>query len=87
MKGKDRLTKDKKIADCLVTYPKEGVVLIKNATKQGYLEAEAGDGIDISSRMEYHRGTVQKESTQTITTKGGNDIGVIIEENKWEDLD
>lgn len=87
MKGKDRLTENKKIADCLVTYPKEGVVLIKNATKQGYLEAEVGDGIDISSRMEYHRGTVQKESTQTITTKGGNDIGVIIKENKWEDLD
>ena len=62
-------------------------ILIKNATKQGYLEAEEGDGIDISSRMEYHRGTVQKESTQTITTKGGNDIGVIIKEDKWEDLD
>lgn len=64
-----------------------GMVLVKNATKQGYLEATEGDGIDISSRMEYHRGTVQKESTQTITTKGGNDIGVIIKENKWEDLD
>ena len=64
-----------------------GMVLVKNATKQGYLEAKEGDGIDISSRMEYHRGTVQKESTQTITTKGGNDIGVIIKENKWEDLD
>lgn len=64
-----------------------GMILVKNATKQGYLEAEEGDGIDISSRMEYHRGTVQKESTQTITTKGGNDIGVIIKENKWEDLD
>lgn len=87
MKGKDRLTENKELADCLVTYPKEGVVLIKNATKQGYLEAEEGDGIDISSRMQHHRGTVQKESTQTITTKGGNDIGVIINENKWEDLD
>lgn len=35
-------------------------LLIKNATKQGYLEATDGDGIDISSRMESHRGTVQK---------------------------
>ena len=60
---------------------------VKNATKKGYLEAREGDGVDISSRMKYHRGTVQKESTQTITTKGGNDIGVIIKENKWEDLD
>ena len=29
-------------------------LLIKNATKQGYLEAIDGDGIDISSRMQYH---------------------------------
>lgn len=34
---------------------------IKNATKQGYLEAYEGDGVDISSRMEYHRGNVQRE--------------------------
>ena len=90
MKGKDRLTENKQIADCLVTYPKEGVVLIKNATKQGYLEATEGDGIDISSRMQYHRGNVQKESIQTITTSGGNDRGVVINttnENKWSDLD
>jgi len=51
---------------------------IKNATKQGYLEAEEGDGVDISSRMENHRGTVQKNKIQTITTSGGNDRGVVI---------
>lgn len=51
---------------------------IKNATKQGYLEAEDGDGVDISSRMEYHRGNVQKDKIQTITTSGGNDRGVVI---------
>lgn len=53
----------------------EPKVLIKNATKLGYLEANPGDGIDISSRMKYHRGTVQKEITQTIDTQcniGGN---------------
>lgn len=49
---------------------------IKNATKKGYLEAEEGDGIDISSRMEYHRGTVQKGKAQTITTQGSG--GVVI---------
>lgn len=65
-------------------------ILIKNATKQGYLEATEGDGIDISSRMQYHRGNVQKESIQTITTSGGNDRGVdnnTTNENKWSDLD
>ena len=53
-------------------------ILDKNATKQGYLEATEGDGIDISSRMQYHRGNVQKDSIQTITTSGGNDRGVVV---------
>ena len=44
---------------------------IKNATKKGYLDAEDGDGIDISGRMQYHRGTVQKGMSQTLTTRGG----------------
>lgn len=52
-------------------------IQITNATKKGYLEACEGDGIDISSRMQYHRGNVQKESIQTITTSGGNDRGVV----------
>jgi DNA (cytosine-5)-methyltransferase 1 len=51
---------------------------IKNATEKGYLEAEDGDGIDISSRMQYHRGTVQKGKAQTITTMGGENVGVLI---------
>ena len=44
---------------------------IKNATEKGYLEASEGDGIDISSRMHHHRGTVQKGKAQTLTTRGG----------------
>ena len=50
-----------------------GMILVKNATKKGYLEAEVGDGIDISSRMEYHRGNVQKGKCQTISTMGGGE--------------
>lgn len=53
-------------------------LLIKNATKQGYLEATDGDGINISSRMKYQRGNVQKESIQTSTTSGGNDRAVVL---------
>lgn len=53
-------------------------IAIKNATKKGYLEATIGDGIDISSRMEHHRGTVQKDKAQTLTTSGGNDRGVCV---------
>lgn len=61
-------------------------IKIKNATKQGYLEAFVGDGVNISSRMKNQRGNVQKGITQTITTAGGNDRGVVLEE-KWADLD
>ena len=56
----------------------EQFLKIKNATAKGYLEATDGDGIDISSRMEHHRGTVQKGKIQTLTTFGGNDRGVVI---------
>ena len=57
-----------------------GMILVKNATKKGYLEAEVGDGIDISSRMEYHRGNVQKGKCQTISTMGGENVGVVVNE-------
>jgi len=56
---------------------RQPLIRVKNATSKGYLEAREGDGIDISSRMEYHRGNVQKGKIQTITTSGGNDRGVV----------
>lgn len=52
-------------------------IKIRNATKQGYLLASEGDGIDISRRMHYHRGTVQKQMIQTLNTS--QDRGVIVE--------
>ena len=51
---------------------------IKNATAKGYLEATDGDGIDISSRMQHHRGTVQKDKAQTFSTMGGENVGVVL---------
>lgn len=57
-------------------------IAIRNATEQGYLLAEDGDGIDISTRMETHRGTVQKGSCQTLTTQGGENVGVVVEDDK-----
>ena len=48
---------------------------IKNNTKKGYLEAAEGDGVDISGRMQYHRGTVQKGMIQTLNTS--QDYGVV----------
>ena len=49
---------------------------IKNDTQKGYLGAYEGDGIDISSRMQYHRGTVQKEMIQTLDTQASK--GVVV---------
>lgn len=63
-----------------------GMILVKNATKKGYLEASDGDGVDISSRMEHHRGTVQKGKTQTLTTMGGENNGVVVEDTLKKDL-
>ena len=70
-----KLTNDKNLAGTITTgegnVATSNFIKIKNATEKGYLEATDGDGIDISSRMEYHRGTVQKQKTQTLTTSGG----------------
>jgi DNA (cytosine-5)-methyltransferase 1 len=65
---------------CSTDYKTPKLVRIKNATAQGYIEAEEGDGVDISSRMQYHRGTVQKQKAQTISTMGGENVGVIVNE-------
>ena len=76
-------TNEKNIATTITTNagnrPTDNFIKIKNATKQGYLEATDGDGVDISSRMEHHRGNVQKDKIQTLTTSGGNDRGVVID--------
>ena len=73
-------TNEKNIATTITTNagnrPTDNFIRVKNATKKGYLEATDGDGIDISSRMEYHRGTVQKGKAQTLTTQC--DRGVVI---------
>ena len=69
------------VSGCIVTGQgrnQGSMLMIKNATKKGYLEAHDGDGIDISSRMEYHRGTVQKDKAQTLTTMGGENNGVVV---------
>ena len=72
-----RALKDDKVIATLNTGG-ETKILIKNATKKGYLEATAGDGINLSNRMEHQRGNVQKDKIQTLTTSGGNDRGVCV---------
>lgn len=55
------------------------LLLIKNATKQGYLEATDGDGCYITN-IEKKRGTVQKEMIPTLKTSP--DIGVVVKGDK-----
>ena len=80
----NRLQDTDDIVDTLTTatgarYPH--LIPIKNNNSQGFALAEEGDGIDISGRMEFHRGTVQKGCSQTINTMGGADVGVEVKEN------
>ena len=59
------------------------LLLIPEATKKGYAEAEAGDGVYIN-RPHQKRGVVQKEKIQTIKTTP--DIGVVVEKKiKYEE--
>lgn len=52
-------------------------ILIKNATKKGYIEATHGDGVDLAyPDSETRRGRVQKGLSQTLDT--GDSKGVVI---------
>lgn len=62
--------------DTGISFRNKQFLLIKNATKKGYLEAYEGDGVDISGRMESHRGTVQKGMSQTLKT--AIEVGVVV---------
>ena len=48
--------------------------------------ATEGDGINISSRMKYQRGNVQKDKIQTLDTYGGMNKGVVVRDNyiQWK---
>lgn len=64
----------------------EGPIPIRNATRAGYLLAEEGDAVDIGARMKWHRGTVQKGVSKTLTTAGGNEVGVVVREAAEEPM-
>lgn len=72
--------KDNDVANTITTAEgqraSDTFITIKNATEKGYLEAKEYDGVDISGRMETHRGTVQKETSLTIKTT--IDCGVVV---------
>ena len=56
------------------------MILIKEATKQGYALAQDGDGVYIN-RPHQKRGVVQKGMIQTIKTSGA-DVGVVVKDTR-----
>ena len=78
------------ISNTITTVQKDNYVIepclkIKEATKAGYKEAYVGDGVNISGRMKYQRGNVQKDMTQTIMTSG-SERGVVTEDMRIRKL-
>ena len=67
----------------LTTNKGEGIkILIKNATKKGYLIAEDGDGIDTAYPFsKTRRGRVQKNMAHTITTDDGKQEKKFLSDN------
>lgn len=75
---RDRVYNQDKISPTLTatTYKDPVKLLVKNATKQGYLEATEGDGIDLAyPSSQTRRGRVQKECRTTLQT--GDSVGTL----------
>ena len=56
-------------------------VIVREATKKGYAEAVEGDSVNIGQpNSKTRRGRVGKQVSQTLTTAGGNEMAVVVDE-------
>ena len=56
-------------------------ILVREATKKGYAETVEGDSVNIGQpNSKTRRGRVGKQVSQTLTTSGGNEMAVVIDE-------
>ena len=56
-------------------------VTVREATKKGYAEAEVGDSVNIGQpNSKTRRGRVGKQVAQTLTTSGGNEMAVVVDD-------
>ena len=56
-------------------------VTVREATKKGYAEAVEGDSVNIGQpNSKTRRGRVGKQVSQTLTTSGGNEMAVVVDE-------
>ena len=62
-------------------YKSSDKVFVREATKKCYVEAEVGDSVNIGQpNSKTRRGRVGKQVSQTLTTSGGNEMAVVVDE-------
>ena len=76
---------DREYANSITTVQKDSMVaekvIVREATKKGYAEAEVGDSVNIGQpNSKTRRGRVGKQVSQTLTTAGGNEMAVVVDE-------
>ena len=76
---------DREYANSITTVQKDSMVaekeIVREATKKGYAEAEAGDSVNIGQpNSKTRRGRVGKQVSQTLTTSGGNEMAVVVDD-------
>ena len=76
---------DREYANSITTVQKDSMVaekvIVREAAKKGYAEAEAGDSVNIGQpNSKTRRGRVGKQVPQTLTTSGGNEMAVVVDE-------
>ena len=83
---------DREYANSITTVQKDSMVaekvgniapkvIVREATKKGYAEAEVGDSVNIGQpNSKTRRGRVGKQVSQTLTTSGGNEMAVVVDE-------
>ena len=76
---------DREYANSITTVQKDSMVaekvIVREATKKGYAEAEVGDSVNIGQpNSKTRRGRVGKQVSQTLTTSGGNEMAVVVDD-------
>ena len=76
---------DKEYANNITTVQKDSMVaekiIVREATKKGYAEAVEGDSVNLGHpNSKTRRGRVGKQVSQTLTTSGGNEMAVVVDE-------
>ena len=76
---------DREYANSITTVQKDSMVaekiIVREATKKGYAEAVEGDSVNLGHpNSKTRRGRVGKQVSQTLTTSGGNEMAVVVDE-------